>query len=129
MTAKELRGGGGSKPRSWSPSTLLEALRTSFDDIEAYAYMNGGELILRSEYELIIIRVPSSLIYWDLEAYLYKLGAQVYDCRRGIGFILPTASGPRLVFHARIIHRENGKAYIAIEPRGVVNRGEKPKLC
>ncbi|KSW11462.1 hypothetical protein CF15_00995 [Pyrodictium occultum] len=127
MVAKELNGG--SKPKSWSPSTLLEALRTSFDDLEAYAYINGGDLVLRSEYEVLVIRVPGSLVYWDLEAYLYKLGAQVYECRRGLGFILPTSSGPRLVFHARMIHRENGMAYIAIEPRGVAARGERPRLC
>lgn len=127
MTHKELRRGGGGG--EWSPSTLLEALSTSFDDLEAYAYMNGGDLILRSEYELLILRVPSALTYSDLEAYVERLGGSVYPCRRGLGIILPTISGPRLAFHARIIHREAGNTYLAIEPRGVVSKGRRPSLC
>ncbi len=127
MTSREL--GGGSNAKGWSPSTLLEALRTSFDDIEAYAYMNGGDLVLRSEYEVIVIRVPAGLGYRDFMSYLEKLGASVYPCSRGLGFILPTVSGPRIAFHARMIHREAGSVYIAVEPRGVVTRGERPRLC
>lgn len=121
--------GGGSKPQGWSPSTLLEALRASFDDIEAYAYMSGGDLVLRSEYEVLVIRVPRSLGYEDLEVYLDRLGASLYRCSRGLGFILPTMSGPRLAFHARIIHRDRNGTYIAVEPRGVVSRGSRPRLC
>ena len=121
--------GGGSKPQGWSPSTLLEALRASFDDIEAYAYMSGGDLVLRSEYEVMVIRVPRSLGYEDLEVYLDRLGASLYRCSRGLGFILPTMSGPRLAFHARIIHRDRNGTYIAVEPRGVVAKGSRPRLC
>jgi hypothetical protein len=127
LASKEVRGG--SQPKGWSPSTLLEALRVSFDDIEAYAYMSGGDLVLRSEYEVLVIRIPRSLGYDDMEAYLDKLGASVYRCSRGLGFILPTVSGPRIAFHARIIHRDRHGTYIAIEPRGVVTRGERPRLC
>lgn len=127
MASKEVPGG--SKPREWSPSTLLEALRVSFDDIEAYAYMNGGDLVLRSEYEVLVIRVPNIYDYSDFEAYLDKLGASVYRCSRGLGFILPTVSGPRIAFHARVIHRDRTGTYIAVEPRGVVARGERPRLC
>ncbi len=127
MTPRELRRG---NPYSgWSPSTLLEALRTSFDDIEAYAYLSGGDVILRAEYELLVIRVPVELGYEDFAVYLDKLGGSVYVCSRGMGFVLPTAAGPRLAFHARRIHVSGRNAYIAVEPRGVVSREERPPLC
>lgn len=127
MGTRELRHEG--RGSGWSPSTLLEALHTSFDDIESFAYINGGDLVFRSEYELLVIRVPGGIGYADLEAYIERLGGSVYPCRRGLGFILPTMQGPRIAYHARIIHRERGSTYLAIEPRGVVHRGERPSLC
>jgi len=113
---------------AWSPSSLLNAARVSFDDIEAYAYISGGELILRLEYELLVIRVPSVFGYEDLAAYVSRLGGDAFKCKRGLGFTLPSVAGLKIAFHARIIHREKESIYIAVEPRGVAGR-EKPPLC
>ncbi|BEP18428.1 hypothetical protein PYJP_17800 [Pyrofollis japonicus] len=100
---------------------VFESIRLLFDDIEAYAYMSRGEVILRLEYELILIRVPTGYGLRDLASYLFKLGAHIYRKRRGIDFALDVDEENWVVFHAETIHVERGQAYIAIEPRRIVS--------
>ncbi|ABM80453.1 hypothetical protein [Hyperthermus butylicus] len=106
-----------------NPSELLEALRLGFDDMEAYAYMAGGDVVLRVEYELLVLRVPRHLLYWDLTAYLRRLGSEVAQCGHTIYFTY-NAYGLRIVYQARIIHIHRGNAYLAVAPRHV---GKMPR--
>lgn len=102
-------------------SEVMESLRMFFDDIEAYAYMSNGEVILRLEYEVMVIRVPSRLGLRDLASYLFRLGAQVYRNRRYLDIVIQVNLGTWLALRAATIHAENNWAYIAIEPRKILS--------
>ena len=102
-------------------SEVMESMRMFFDDIEAYTYMSNGEVILRLEYELIVIRVPARLGLRDIASYLFNLGAQVYRNRRGLDIVIRVNTNTWLALRAATIHLENGWAYIAIEPRKILN--------
>ncbi len=126
MASSELNGQGGG---GWSPGLLLQALRNLFDDLEAFVAIRGGSVVLRLEYELLILSVPG-FSYESLEQYLHGLGATVYRCRKGLGAIVPSTGGTRVAIHARVIHREGLKAYVAFEPRGLVNDPWRmPSVC
>ena len=102
-------------------SEVMESMRMFFDDIEAYTYMSNGEVILRLEYELIVIRIPVKLGLRDLASYLFKLGAQVYRNRRGLDIVIQVNPETWLALRAATIHVDNGWAYIAIEPRKILS--------
>lgn len=127
MSSKGLKG----DPRStkWTPSSLLEALSMSFDDLEAYAYINGGDVILRQEYELLILKIPSYLSRRDFAVYVNNLGGTAFICKNGLGFILPTVTGIMISFYSQVIHTEKNYKYMAIEPLGIVNRSDAIETC
>jgi hypothetical protein len=101
----------------------------SFDDLEAYAYINGGDVILRQEYELLILKIPSYLSRRDFAVYISNLGGTAFICRNGLGFVLPTITGIMISFYSQVIHTEKNYKYIAIEPLGIVNRGDTIDVC
>ena len=102
-------------------SEVMESMRMFFDDIEAYTYMSNGEVILRLEYELIVIRIPAELGLRDLASYLFRLGAQVYRNSRGLDIVIQVNPETWLALRAATIHLDNGWAYIAIEPRKILS--------
>jgi len=111
--AHELTGEADEKTFSNTPS---EIVRLSFDDIEAYAYMTGGSLILRLDPNIIIVKLPSIVVRWDFIGYLDKIGATVRRISRGRIYFTYEAMGCKVNLIASIIHRYADSVYVAVTP-------------
>ncbi len=102
----------------------MEVIREFFDDIEALAFMEDGDVIARSEYEFIVISLPRRPYLLDLVAeYIESTGAEIdRRTRQCIYFSIPLESGGRLSMRACRIHTHGNRVYLAIEPLKIKSR-------
>jgi hypothetical protein len=105
------------KPGGFIHAHRSEVIRLGFDDIEAYAYMTGGTLILRLDPRLIIVKLPKMVVHWDLIGYLEKIGATIrHTEKRGRIRFTYEALGCQVDFIASIIYRYGDSVYLAVAP-------------
>ena len=106
----------GRREENLSPQHVPEVIKLGFDELEAYAYMAGGEPILRIEYKLLVIRLPLYAVRWDFIGYLRKLGAQIISRKKREITFTYEALGVEVKFRGGIIHRYGDNVYLAFVP-------------
>ena len=94
----------------------MRTIRSFFDLVEEFAQIYDGSTVLRSEYEVLVVKVPSGVGLEGLAAYL--LDMEVTPYRRGHSLYTLVDAGDEFIvaFRAAVIHREPGYHYIAVEP-------------
>jgi hypothetical protein len=106
----------GLNPNGSIHASRSEVIRLGFDDIEAYAYMTGGTLILRLDPNLIIVKLPKMVVRWDFIGYLEKIGAEVKRVERRRIYFTYEALGYQVDFVASPIFRYADSVYLAVTP-------------
>ena len=99
----------------------IEAIREFFDDIEALAAMEDGDVIIRSELEFILFSLPRRRgVLEDVMGYIESLGAELERVTRNcIYFTLPFESSDRsgnIYMRLCKVYSYGDRVYLAAEP-------------
>ncbi len=105
------------KQQNTSDDIALEVVALGFDDIEAYAYMVGGDVIVRLNGKLLIVKLPKPVVKWDLIGYLEKIAADILEVRNRKIVFTYEAFNCKVELLLSTIYQHGGFLYVAVTPR------------